>query len=151
VVFRAVQRREVEPVGLDLRAVGDLEADRAPDLLDALPGADHRMHAAAAAAPCRQRNVERLLGEPRGELRFGERGAARLEPGLDLLLRVVELRAQLPPLLRRSRLERRLKRSQLAGLAEIARLGVLEGSRVRCGGEIAERPLDDDFEVLQLQ
>ena len=49
-VLRVVERGEVVPVGLDLRAVGDLEADRAPDRLDALPGADHRVDAAAAAA-----------------------------------------------------------------------------------------------------
>ena len=52
-----------------------VEADRAPDLLDALPGADHRMDAAAAAAAAGQRDVERLLGEARGELRVGERRA----------------------------------------------------------------------------
>ena len=47
-VLRVVERGEVVPVGLDLGAVGDVEADRAENLLDALPGADHRMDAAGA-------------------------------------------------------------------------------------------------------
>ena len=89
-VLRAVERGEVEPVVLDLRAVGDLETDRAPDFLDALPGADHRMDIAASAAAPRQRDVERLLGEAGAELRLGERRAPRLERRLDLLLGAVE-------------------------------------------------------------
>ncbi|HKX37840.1 MAG TPA: phenylalanine--tRNA ligase subunit alpha [Burkholderiales bacterium] len=44
-----------------------------------MPGAHHRMNAAAPAAAPGQRDVERLLGETGGELRFGERGAARVE------------------------------------------------------------------------
>ncbi|MNC90475.1 hypothetical protein D3C83_65770 [compost metagenome] len=67
-VLRVVQRGEVGPVGLDLGAVGDVEADRSEDLLDAPPGAADRVHAAAAAAAARQGDVERLLGETGFEL-----------------------------------------------------------------------------------
>jgi len=91
-VLRAVERGEVEPVVLDLRPVGDVEADRAPDRLDPLPGAHHRMDAAAAAAARRQRDVERVLGEPRRELRVGEPGAACLQPASSFCLAVLNAR-----------------------------------------------------------
>ena len=85
-VLRVVQRGEVVPVGLDLGTVGDVEADRAEDRLDPLPGADDRVDAAAAAAAAGQRDVERLLGEPRSSLRARQLGAPALERLLDALL-----------------------------------------------------------------
>src|SRR2546423_752742 len=62
-VLGIVERREVEPVGLDLRPVGDVEAERAPDRLDALPGAHDRMDAASSATaawPCTARSASTL-------------------------------------------------------------------------------------------
>src|SRR4051812_21145434 len=100
-VLGIVQRGEVVPVGLDLRTVGDFEADRAPDLLDALPGANHRVDAAAAAAAPGQRDVERLLGEPRVQLRIRKLAAARLERAFYSALGLVESRPEIPALLRR--------------------------------------------------
>jgi hypothetical protein len=150
VVLGVVERGEVVPVGLDLGPVGDIEADGAPDLLDALPGANHRVDAAAAAAAARQRDIERLLGEAPGELGVGKLGAARLEGLLDALLRRVETRAELLPGLRGNRLEGRLQRGQLAGLAEEARLGVLQGRGIARRAERGERARDDAFDVRQL-
>jgi hypothetical protein len=66
-VLRVVQRGEVVPVGLDFRAVGDIEADRAEDLFDAPPAAADRVQAAPSAAAARQRDVERLPGQARFE------------------------------------------------------------------------------------
>jgi hypothetical protein len=74
--------------------VGDLEADRAPDLLDALPGADDRMDAAARAPAPGQRHVQRFLRQARVQLFFGELAAPRLERGFDFLLGAVERRAR---------------------------------------------------------
>jgi hypothetical protein len=45
-VVGVVERGEAVPVGLDLGAVGDLEAERREDRLDPLEGAAHRMDAA---------------------------------------------------------------------------------------------------------
>ena len=60
-ILGLIQRGEVVPVGFDFRAVGDIEPDRAENLLDPLPGADHGMDAAEAAAAPRQRDIEGFL------------------------------------------------------------------------------------------
>src|SRR2546427_10073507 len=58
-VFRRVQRREVEPVGLDLGALGHIEAHGAEDALDALQRQRHGVQATLATeigrASCRER------------------------------------------------------------------------------------------------
>src|SRR5438128_11979934 len=64
-VLGIVERGEAVPVGLDLGALGYIEAERAPDRLDTLPGANHRMHAAAAATARRQGHIERLFTKAR--------------------------------------------------------------------------------------
>ena len=92
-VVGVVERGEAVPVGLDLGAVGDLEAERREDRLDALERAAHRMDAARAAAAAGQRDVERLRRELALELRFGELGAARDERRVDRLLGDVDLGA----------------------------------------------------------
>ena len=53
-VLRVVQGREAVPVGLDLGTVGDLEAERGEDRLDALERTADRMDAAHAARSARQ-------------------------------------------------------------------------------------------------
>jgi pyruvate/2-oxoglutarate dehydrogenase complex dihydrolipoamide acyltransferase (E2) component len=85
-VFRVVQRGEVVPVGLDLGAVGDVEADGAEDFLDAPPAAADRVQAAAAAAAAGQRDVERLPGEAGFEFPQFQLFPAGIERRLDLLL-----------------------------------------------------------------
>ena len=92
-VFRAVQCGEVEPVGFDLRTVRHVEADRAENLLDALPRLHDRMQAARRKTAARQRHVDRLGGETLVQQRIGERLAARGERRFDLLLRHVDARA----------------------------------------------------------
>ncbi|MNC85924.1 hypothetical protein D3C83_15460 [compost metagenome] len=149
-VLRVVERGEVVPVGFYFRPVGDVEAERAPDRLDPLPGADHRVDAAAPPAAAGERDVERLLGEPRGELRVGKLGAPRLERRLDRLLGLVEPRPEGLSLFRRKRLETPLQRRQLSRLAEEARLGVLQGRGIARRAERGERARNDAVEVLQL-
>ena len=73
-VLRVVERGEVVPVVLDLGTVGDVEAERAEERLDALQRARDRMQAADCRAAAGQRDVERLGGELRAELRVRERG-----------------------------------------------------------------------------
>jgi hypothetical protein len=89
-VVRIVQRGEVHPVGLDLGAVGHIETDRAEDLLDALPRAHHRVQAAAADRTARQRDVDGLRGQARVHQRIGQRLAACLQCGFNLLLDLVD-------------------------------------------------------------
>jgi len=79
------------------------------------------VHAAAAAAAAGKRDIERLLGEARGELRIGQLGAPRLEGGFDLQFYGIEFLAEVLALLRRDRLEGRLQRGKRATLTEVAR------------------------------
>ncbi len=148
-VLRVVQRREVGPVVLDLRAVGDREADRAEDLLDAAPGAADRVQAAAAAAAARQRDVERLLGQARLELRVRQGAAALLERGFDAVLGGVDRLASGLALLGREPAERLQQPGEFARLAEEARLGVLERRGVARGGELGAGARDDFVGIIQ--
>jgi hypothetical protein len=75
VVLRAVERREVHPVGLDLGALGDVETHRGEDGLDALDRAADRVQAAGAAATAGQRDVQRLGAQLR--LQFGSASDSR--------------------------------------------------------------------------
>ena len=102
-VLRRVERGEVVEVVLDLRTVGDGEAQRGEQRLDALQRARQRMQAARAGAAAGQRDVERLGGELRGELRVGERLAARVERRFEPRLRLVDPRAGLAPRVGRER------------------------------------------------
>src|SRR3546814_6492308 len=62
VVRREVQRLEVVPVVLDLRAVGQLVAQAAEDVGDALDRAADRMQAAARGVAAGQRDVDGFGG-----------------------------------------------------------------------------------------
>ena len=150
-VLGIVERGEVVPVGLDLRAVGDLEAERMPDFLDALPGAQHRVDAAAAAPAPGQRDIERLFRQARGKLRVGKRRAPRFERRLDSLLRRVERGARDSFLFRRKRSQCGPETGQLPALSEVACLCVFERRRVARRAEVGGRARNDVLERLQLQ
>jgi len=137
-VLRVVERREVIPVGLDFRTVGDVEADGAENLLDALPGAADRVQAAAAAAAAGQRDIQRLLGEARFQLRQRELPAALFQRRFQALLGRVDVLAEGPAFLGRQGTQRLQQRRQFSRLAEKLRLGVLERRRVSGGGELRE-------------
>ena len=142
-VFRIVQRGEVVPVGLDLRAVGNGEAYRAEDLLDALPRANDRVDAAAPASAPWKGDIERLLGEALGEPCIGKLAAARLEGLLDALLGRVVSGPRGLSLLDGKRRKRFLKCKQVPVLAEEPRLRVLEGRGIAGRAECGERAVDD--------
>ena len=89
-VLWRVERREVVEVVLDLRPVGDVEAEGGEERLDALQRERERMQAAAAGTATGQRDVERIRAELPGELRVGERRASRFECGFEPGLRVVD-------------------------------------------------------------
>jgi len=147
-VLRIVERREVEPVGLDLRAIGDVEADRAEYRLGALPSARNRMHAATPPAAARQRDIQRFFGKARVQLGVGKRGAARVQRGFDRGLRSVDRGAARLLLCRRQSAERLQQRGELAPLAQEACLGVLERSRIRRSGEIRRCAGHDAVDVF---
>jgi hypothetical protein len=101
------------------------------------------MDAAAAATTPGKGDVERLLLEPGVELCAGELAAARLERRLDALLRRVEGCARALALFSASPWA---EGRELALLAQVARLGVLERRGIARRSEIAERALDDFVE-----
>ncbi len=147
-VLRRVQRGEVEPVVLDLGTVGDVEAHRAEDRLDALHRARDRVQAAGAALAAGQRDVQRLGLELLVEFRVRQRLAARGQRGLDALLELVDLRAAGLLLLDGQAGHALHQLGDLAGLAQEAGLGVLQVSGSRGGGEIAGGLLQQLIEVV---
>ena len=88
-VFRRVERGEVVEVVLDLRALGNNEAERVEQRLDAVDRAGDRVKPARPGAAPRQRDVERFRGKLILELRLGKLVAAtvkcRFEFGLGLI------------------------------------------------------------------
>ncbi len=147
-VVRVVQRREVHPVGFDLGAIGHVEADRAEDLRDALPGVHHRVQAALGHIAAGQRHVDRLGGQARVHQRISQRLAAVVQGRFDAALGQVDTRA-----FRLARLRIELAQSleqvgQHAGLAEKARLLVFQRSVVLHRGK---RSLGIGDDLVQIQ
>ena len=70
-------------VVLDLRTVGDVEAERAEQRFDALQRARDGMQRSGVHPAPGQRNVERVGRELRRETRVGERLAPARERGLE--------------------------------------------------------------------
>ena len=90
-VLRRVERGEVVEVVLDLRTVGDVEAERAEQRLDALERARDRMQRAdaAAAAGQRTRRARRRRAARRASRRRARRGA-RSSAASSCCLRLVD-------------------------------------------------------------
>src|SRR4029434_6320456 len=114
---------------LDLGTVGDLEAERAEQGLDALERAGDGMEPAARAAAAGKGDVDRIGGELARELRVGERVATARERGLELSFGGVDRRACRGPFAGRQLAQRLEQIGERAGLAEVARLRVLERGR----------------------
>jgi hypothetical protein len=147
-VQRGVERREVVEVFLDLRAVGDIEADRTEDRLDTLDRERQRMQAPGTATATGQRDVDRFLGEPRLQFGLGEFMLAGVHQRLDRLLGLVQLATG-----RRARLTRELSQrlhalGEIALAPEKARLRVRKAGRIGCLGDQPTSLLDEGVEVL---
>ena len=133
---------------LDLRPVGDREAERMEQAFDPLQRARHRVQPANADAATGQRDIERVCGELLLELRVGKLAAAALQRGFQRRLGLVDARARRGPLRRRQLAQRLQKLRQGPALPEIARLAVFQRSGVGAGCEFSLRCGDDGFEVL---
>ena len=81
VALAHVEGLEVVPVGLDLGALGDLEAEADEHVLEALPRLGHEVGLAAGGLAGVLGEVEALGLDARGPLAGGELGAAGLEGG----------------------------------------------------------------------
>ena len=145
-VRRHVERGEVVEVVLDLGTVGDFEAERAEQRLDPLDRARDRMQAAGAAAAAGQRDVDRVAGKLPGELRVGECVATLGERFLDERLDMVDARAGRRALGSAQFCERFHVLGNLARLAEVFRLRVLERRGIARRFEGRGRFRDDAIE-----
>src|SRR5581483_5894893 len=141
------ERGEVVEIVLDLRAVGDLEADRAEQPLHALERARRRVQSAATEAASGQRHVERLLGEARIELRARDRLAPLGERPLYPVFGGVDARPGLAARLRLELAEALQRLGEDPALAEVARLDALELGGVGRGTELRDRFGNDWVEV----
>ena len=143
VVLGAAQGGKVVPVGLDLRAVGDIEADRAKYFLDPALATHQRMQSAARAGAPRQAHIEGLGGQARSHLRLGELFAPRREGRLDLALGQVDRFALRAALVGRQLGQGLEQFGDRAGFAQKARLGFFEMRAVGDAGKLFARLGDD--------
>ena len=70
-ILRIVQGREVHPVGLDLGAIGNIEANRGKNLFNPPPGTNHRMDRADTTAASRQGDIDRFRCKALAKCRIG--------------------------------------------------------------------------------
>src|SRR4030095_10614083 len=124
------------------------DAQQANQRLDTLERPRGGMQAAASATASGQRHVERVGGELLRKLRIGERRAAGFERGLERLLRVVDCRARGGALGSRQLAQTLQQFRQRAGLAEVLRLGILQGGGIDTLLEFRAGPGNDACEVI---
>src|ERR1700674_3020936 len=93
VVFRRVECGEIVEVVLDFLSLGNGEADRVEQRLDAFDGAGNRVKTTDSNATSRKRDIERIRGKLAGELCFGERVAAAAERCFELGLGPIDPRS----------------------------------------------------------
>ena len=130
-VGRNVQRLEVMEIVLDLRPLGDREADPGEECLDARQGAAERMAAAGPLPPPWQRHVNRLARQPGIQRRRFQRRLACGDGGFQRLLSLVDGLAGVAPLFGRQAPQ------FLEALGERAFLAQIMHARLIQGGEIA--------------
>src|SRR5450755_84484 len=94
VVFRRVERGEVVEVVLDFRSLGNGEAKRVEQRLDAIDRAGNRVQCADRGAASGKRNVERFRGKLRAELGVGDLVAAAAERRFELGFCLVDARSR---------------------------------------------------------
>jgi hypothetical protein len=137
-VGRGVQRVEAVELGLDLRAVGDGEADLAQDPAHLLAHEGERVVRARAEIRRRQRGVH---GGPelRGQLRVRDAGQRGIEVVLQLGLGLVDQLADDGALVLGHAAHLFHQRGELAIRADVAGLGGLEVGTRRNRGQLGGR------------
>ena len=90
VIFRAIERCEIKPIGFDLRAIGNIKADRMKDRLHPFPGSHHRVQTAHGLSAARQGYVDGFSSKARLQYRISQFLAALLQRHLDCGLHLVD-------------------------------------------------------------
>ena len=141
--WREVERREVQPIRLDIGTLRDREPHIGEDRREFVHDLADRMHATPRSRALAQRKskVEPLGREPHLERRIGERTLALIQRGLSSVAQVVDERTFLAPLLGghgTERLQQLRNRALLAERLDAHRLQRrLIGSSADRGQEIA--------------
>ena len=140
---RDVERVEVVPVALDLRAFGHRKAHVGEDGGQLVHDLRDRVQRARAArpGPRRQRHVEPFLRQPRVERRVAERGLLRAERRVDLVAEPVQRGAARLPLLGRHPAQLAHPKADLALLPERRQPHPLERALVGSTRDVGEIPL----------
>ncbi len=138
VLGRDVERVEIVPVALDLRAFGDREAHIGEDSGDLLGDLAHGVDRTLRHRAGGQRDVEGLGGEAGLEGGVGEPGAGLGEGGVQVVLQGVERRAGGLALLRGHPAELAHHQRDLALLAERGKPHLLDGGLVARRGDGCE-------------
>ena len=139
--FGEVQRGEIIIVGLDIRPLGDREAEVAEDGSDLVDHLADRVDTPALGGrlPDRQGHVDLLRGEPRGDGRVSQFGAARGQSLGHADFQPVDRRALNLPFLLRHRAERLQKLGNRPLLAEGRDAHGLDGRFVAGSGDFGKK------------
>ena len=131
---------------LDLRAVGDHEADFAKTAYDVLCDLGEGMEFAQGAAAAGQREIGRFGGERGLKFQFG---AAFRERGFEFGLRHIDELAGGGFFLLGQRTELFHERGEFALGAEVSALGLFERGQFRRGLQLGERRLFQRFDLVK--
>jgi hypothetical protein len=146
-IRRHVERREVVEILFDLRAVGDIEADRAKDCFDALDRQGDRMQPAGAHTAPGQRDIDPLGGEPLLQQRLAQLRVAQAEQRFHLLLGLVQRLATARLGFAAQRRQRFHQPGERAGLAHERRLDVGQLRLLGHGGDPLAGLSDDRLKI----
>jgi len=146
-VFRDVQGGEVVEIGLDLRTVRHLEADRRKQRLDPGHCAGDRMQAGDGITASRQGHVQRLRRQL--PVQFGGLNgiAARAQEGFDLILGLIDAGTSGLALLGGQRAQALHLLSDDAALAQVTGLDLVENGQAAGGGELLFGILENFVEI----
>ncbi len=143
-----VQRVEIVPVGLDVRAFGDGKAHLGEDRRQLVRDLADRMDRALRRRAGRERDVQPLGAQPLVERRVGQRRLARRDGGVDLVLQRVEGGAGGLALVGRHAAELAHHQRDLALLAQRRDAHRLDRRLVGGVGDLPKVPLPDRLRIV---
>ena len=146
-VFRDVESGEIVEIGLDLRAIGNGEADRGKQGLDACHGTGDRMQRCHGIATTRQGHIEDLGRQLPFQFRGLNTVAPRAQQGFEFVLGLVDARARGLAFLDGQRPQRLHLLRDGSVLAQVTRLDLIEYGQAGSRGKGRFRILENFIEI----